>query len=372
MATAVSLGLSLGVDALLVVAATALFPSIAGYTHFRFSDYALLTTIGILAAGLAWPVVARVTSAPRWLFFRMALVVSAVLIAPDAWLLARGEPPRAVAVLVAMHVAIALITYNLLVRAAPAETATSPPAPAPVPAAPASAWSAHATWITMAALVGLEGALGVAALVVVPYGRPDVWLPTGGRAVYVVHAVVGGVLGLIGAVLVLATRTRPTRVPFYSALVGFLGVAVGAGGGVLAVYRADRLAGMGLMFLGVVVAGFAYLTPISFAERDALRERPLGESAALGEWEGGAAGELVCDRCHALAAETKRRVAPDVNTKDWASARIAAGICPLCPDSRLRAPGGVSMCGCCRTVYRRLPGEVDDAAWVASPGRRVR
>jgi hypothetical protein len=44
--------------------------------------------------------------------------------------------------------------------------------------------------------LGLEFALGVASLLLVPVGRPDEWLPPQGRAVYVAHAGLGGMLGI--------------------------------------------------------------------------------------------------------------------------------------------------------------------------------
>jgi hypothetical protein len=68
-------------------------------------------------------VVARLSSAPRWLFFRLAILVTLVLWLPDLYILYKGQPSEAVAVLMVMHVAIALVTYNLLVRAAPARPA---------------------------------------------------------------------------------------------------------------------------------------------------------------------------------------------------------------------------------------------------------
>jgi hypothetical protein len=119
LATAVALGGSLLADALLVVVGTAVFPSTKGYVHFQFSDYAKLTVIGVLIACAAWPVVTRITSSPRWMFFRMAVLVTLVLWLPDLWLLLRGDPPRAVAVLMCMHLAIAVVTYNSLVHLAP-------------------------------------------------------------------------------------------------------------------------------------------------------------------------------------------------------------------------------------------------------------
>ena len=110
---------SLLADALLVVIGQALFPSTKGYVHFQFSDYARLTVIGVIIAGLAWPVVTRVSSEPRWLFFRLAIGVTVVLWLPDLYILAKGQPGDAVAVLMLMHLAIALVTYNLLVHVAP-------------------------------------------------------------------------------------------------------------------------------------------------------------------------------------------------------------------------------------------------------------
>lgn len=118
LATLLSIAGSLAADALLVAIGTAVFPSTKGYVHFQFHDYARLTIIGVFVACAAWPVVTRITSSPRWLFFRLAIVVTLVLFAPDLWLLVRHEPARAVGVLMAMHLAIALVTYNALVHVA--------------------------------------------------------------------------------------------------------------------------------------------------------------------------------------------------------------------------------------------------------------
>ncbi len=119
LATVLSLLGSLGADAALVFVGTRLFPATKGYVHFAFGDYAKLTVIGVLIACAAWPVVARLSSAPRWLFFRLAIAVTLVLFVPDLYIWHQGQPAQAVLVLMAMHVAIALVTYNLLVRLAP-------------------------------------------------------------------------------------------------------------------------------------------------------------------------------------------------------------------------------------------------------------
>jgi hypothetical protein len=118
IATVLSLVGSLAVDALLVKIGTTVFPSTKGFAHFQFSDYAKLTIIGVVIACLAWPVVTRISSEPRWLFFRMAIAVTLVLWLPDLYILYRGEAGRAVAVLALMHLAIALVTYNCLVHIA--------------------------------------------------------------------------------------------------------------------------------------------------------------------------------------------------------------------------------------------------------------
>jgi hypothetical protein len=110
---------SLGADALLVALGTRVFPSTQGYGHFRFVDYSRLTVIGVIIACVGWPLVVRLSSTPRWLFFRLAVLVSIVLLAPDAYLWYRGDSAKAVLVLVWMHVAIAVVTYYSLVTLAP-------------------------------------------------------------------------------------------------------------------------------------------------------------------------------------------------------------------------------------------------------------
>jgi hypothetical protein len=119
LATVLAIVLSLAADAALVAIGMRLFPSTKGYVHFQFHDYAKLTILGVVIACAAWPVVARVSSAPRWLFFRLAIVVTLVLFLPDLYIGHQGQAAQAVLVLMSMHVAIALVTYNLLVRLAP-------------------------------------------------------------------------------------------------------------------------------------------------------------------------------------------------------------------------------------------------------------
>lgn len=120
LATIASIVGSLLIDALLVVIAEALFPSTKGYVHFRFSDYAKLTVVGVIIACIAWPITTRITSQPRWMFFWMAVAVTLALWLPDVYILVKGQPAKAVAFLFLMHLTIAVVTYNALVRLAPA------------------------------------------------------------------------------------------------------------------------------------------------------------------------------------------------------------------------------------------------------------
>ena len=107
VATLASIVGCLAADAILVAIGEAIFPGTKGYGHFRFSDYAKLTVIGVIIASAAWPIVTRVSSAPRWLFFRLAVVVTLVLWLPDLYILHQGQPGDGVAVLMVLHLAIA-------------------------------------------------------------------------------------------------------------------------------------------------------------------------------------------------------------------------------------------------------------------------
>ena len=131
LATVLSIVGSLLADALLVVIAQALWPSTKGYDHFQFADYSKLTIIGVIIACVAWPVTTRITSQPRWMFCRMAVLVTLVLWLPDVYILIQGQPAKAVGTLFVMHVAIALVTYSALVYLAPVRVLRRPSHRAP-------------------------------------------------------------------------------------------------------------------------------------------------------------------------------------------------------------------------------------------------
>ena len=285
VALLLSLAGSLVLDALLVAAGTAAFPATRGYGHFHFSDYGLLTAIGVVLACAAWAVVAQLAPDPRRVFFRLAMGVTVVLLLPDLWLLIRPGPGTAVAVLMCMHLGIALVTYNVLVHVAPAREVAAadrseggseqhgaghaqlePPTAAAT--APEATGKVHPgprrlgrwVWIAMMIGIGLELVCGIVALLIVPVQRPSAWAPGKGLAVYLVHAVLGGILTLAAMwLLTVVPRERVVRAAIF---IGSVGLFLGAGGGILAVYRSSRFAGLGLMFAGSLIAFFGYLIPL--------------------------------------------------------------------------------------------------------------
>ncbi|MHB1710972.1 MAG: hypothetical protein ACYCV7_06165 [Acidimicrobiales bacterium] len=278
-ATVVAVVGSLATNAALVAVGTAAFHSTVGFKYFRFFDYGSLTVMGALTGCAAWPVVTRLSSTPRWLFYRLAIAVSLLLFLPDGWLLVRHDSAPAVAVLMVMHLAIAVITYNALVRLAPVRTIEGAPAADALAldrqAADALALDRQAgptspaekdpprtfVWVAMMIGVGVELALGVVTLVLVPSGRPSGWIPTEGSAVYLAHAIFGGILAL-GALTLVRTVRRLDRMSRIAVVAGLFGIALAAGGGILAIDLPTRLLGMGLMLVGSLTAGFAYLMPI--------------------------------------------------------------------------------------------------------------
>ena len=119
VATVVAIVGSLAADAVLVSIGTSVYPKTKGYSHFQLSDYSKLTIIGVLIACVGWPIVARVSSQPKWLFLRAAIAVTVVLFVPDVAIWYLGQPVHAVFVLVWMHIAIAVVTYLSLILLAP-------------------------------------------------------------------------------------------------------------------------------------------------------------------------------------------------------------------------------------------------------------
>jgi hypothetical protein len=263
---------SIVVNAALVWLAKASQPSLDHYSHFRLWDYATLTAVGVIAAGGAWYVTTRSFPTPRHKFFRVAVVVMLALWVPDVWLLIKHEPTRAVVFLFIMHATVALITYNFLVFGAPvaarAMTSESVLAararPAAIEGDATTTRVPRVVWVSLMIAVTVEFLAGLVGMLYVPFNRPDGWLSHKGEAIYLLHAVLGGLLGVAAlAVVFYLSRRKPIhRVDRVAAVSGLCGVLVGAVGGVLCESHPLRLLGMALMFLGVSVAFFGYLIPM--------------------------------------------------------------------------------------------------------------
>jgi hypothetical protein len=75
--------------------------------------------LGVAGATAAWTAVTRLSSRPKWLITRLAALVTALFLIPDFLLLGtRGNPAGPVAILMLMHLAIAVVTYAALTQLA--------------------------------------------------------------------------------------------------------------------------------------------------------------------------------------------------------------------------------------------------------------
>jgi hypothetical protein len=111
---------SLAAALMLATIGQAAFTVPASFGKFAFATYALLTVLGVAGAAVTWAAVARLSSRPKWLLTRLAALVTALFLIPDFLLLGTpGNPAGPVAILMLMHLAIAVITYAALTELAP-------------------------------------------------------------------------------------------------------------------------------------------------------------------------------------------------------------------------------------------------------------
>lgn len=269
-ATLAALAGSLAAGAGLVALAVGLTPSLAHFSHFRPFDYGTLTVIGVLGASVAWPAACRLSSRPRSLFFRMAVVVMLMLWLPDLWLLfVSHEPFRAVGFLMAMHLAVALLTYNSLVRLAPArphahqvlaeieELVGSTPSLEERRRQFATRFS-----LVLALVVSLDFVLGMVAFFAVPTTRPSGLVPKHGSGIYLAHAAVGVVLtfGALGLFTLVARAGRTLRLASW---LGLAGIGLAGVGGMFTTSHLFRVLGIMLMLVGSAVAWAGLILPIA-------------------------------------------------------------------------------------------------------------
>jgi hypothetical protein len=228
------------------------------------------------------------------------VVATLVLWIPDAVLFALGETAMGVATLMVMHLLVAFVTYNLLVRIAaprgsPRSCAGDGARPDGVSRLPGRL--VRRIWSTMALLVVLELVLGVGVIVSVPFRRPAAIIPSRGTWIYAMHGAVGIALG-IGAVVVYLLSALAGRMGRIGAVMGIVGVGIGLAGGLLATFQATRLAGMGVMLVGVVVAAVGYLAPSleAMGKAEAARAEAARAALAGGRGEQWARRRTVPDR----------------------------------------------------------------------------
>jgi Family of unknown function (DUF6069) len=139
---------SLAADLILATIGQAAFTVPAAFGKFSFATYALLTVLGVAGAATTWAAVTRLSSRPKWLLTRLAALVTALFLIPDFLLLGTwGNPAGPVAILMLMHLAIAVITYTALTELAPVRGGprwTRPADAGPANAGPANAGPANA------------------------------------------------------------------------------------------------------------------------------------------------------------------------------------------------------------------------------------
>ena len=90
LATVLAIGLSLAADAALVAIGDARVPRDQGLRALPVLRLRQADGRGRLIGCAAWPIVTRISSAPRWLFFRLAILVTLVLWLPDVWIWHKG------------------------------------------------------------------------------------------------------------------------------------------------------------------------------------------------------------------------------------------------------------------------------------------
>ncbi|MDE3204383.1 MAG: hypothetical protein KGQ66_09165 [Acidobacteriota bacterium] len=112
----------------------------------------------------------------------------------------------------------------------------------------------------LAVAVAVDSALGVALIVLVPLGRPTSLIPARAPLVYPLHAALGALL-FVGAVVLVKRVRGAGRLARLSGVLGGIGTASAAAGGLCTASHPLRFAGMAVMLLGTVIAAFGYSIP---------------------------------------------------------------------------------------------------------------
>lgn len=112
--------ISLAAGAVLAAIGQAAFAVPASYGKFAFTTYAARTALIAAGATATWWGVTRLSSRPKWLMTRLAVLATALFLTPDFLLLGiPGNPTGPVVIVMLMHLALAVITYAALIKVAP-------------------------------------------------------------------------------------------------------------------------------------------------------------------------------------------------------------------------------------------------------------
>ncbi len=139
-------------------------------------------------------------------------------------------------------------------------------------------------WLLMTVAVGLELAIGLFSILLLPVSRPSGILPERGKAIYLLHGSLGLLLAAGGVYLFLKALVSRHRYQTLTAL-GLAGLLLAGLGGSLTAVKELRLLGMGIMLVGTPIAFFAYLTPLladgAATEDDGAGAGPVGSGEVL-------------------------------------------------------------------------------------------
>ena len=113
----------------------------------------------------------------------------------------------------------------------------------------------------LALFICSEFVLGLVTVGFIPFNRPSGWVPPRGEAIYLVHAIFGGLL-VVAAIVVFLRSGACTRAVKLSGRLGFVGLLSAAAGGLLTEEGSLlRFLGMTLMLVGPMISVFAYMIP---------------------------------------------------------------------------------------------------------------
>jgi hypothetical protein len=119
MASIVAISGSLIACIVVVTLTSRWFPLALKNSHMQFADYYVPIIVTVAIGCAAWPVVTWISSRGRRLFLCVGIAVVVLIVALDVWIFDANRPVATAAIMVAMHLGVALVTYLSLVFLAP-------------------------------------------------------------------------------------------------------------------------------------------------------------------------------------------------------------------------------------------------------------